>query len=420
MQTAMTSRESHSATTDSTPSSYWLSTALAMILATLATTVIFVILPSQNPEEVPENALIGLAIGAMASGITVSLWLLACLLLHGRFAQSRRRIRVAFVVASMSIGMIVLMGALAIWTNRPISGYLILSAPGWIASAAFASIAAMRRSPRKWALLVIAAESILIAAIALAGPPGSKPQTWRFAQSKPDDLVVMSWNCGLGNPYSRPSRAEDLPAISRAIAESNADVVCLQEVGDEHCARLLELLGGSWRGLSNEQGNGWSDSVITRLSADLMTITPPQLFRSTAAMKINFRGSPIEMISVHLAPGHAAGTRKEQTRSLIEYAASAGHPVLVAGDMNLDPHSFWDRVVPFFTESVKVDLQSASMLSELGLDAGSQGPSTASLSRRIDRILVPREWVIAEYQVLFGKKIGRMDHHPIVVRIRPG
>ena len=389
------------------PRLFLISTAVAAFVVAIVTTILFVAWQSQSGPEVPENLVFGAAIGTVVGVLVTALWLASFPLLRWGMRKTRRPIRAVAATTIVILGVVGSMGALAAWKNQPMIAFVVLAAPGTLVAAALIARGAASASPIRPALVIVVIEAAVIAAITLISPIHPRPQIVRFVDARPDDLVVMSWNCGLGNPHATPSRREDLPAIARTITQSNAHVVCLQEVGDENRDALLALLGGSWQGVSNEPNNGWADSVITRLPARLETLVLPQLYRGTAAAHIEYAGQSLELLSVHLSPGAASDRRHEQVASLRGYARSARAPVLVAGDMNLDPSCVWDRWLPFFTDAVQRDFDVQGMLWDIGLDAGEGCSSTATLSRRIDRILVPSRWKTVEFRVLYGEKIGR-------------
>lgn len=131
------------------------------------------------------------------------------------------------------------------------------------------------------------------------------------------------------------------------------------------------------------------------------------------------RSTPVEILSVHLWPERAAAGRRAYAVWLVERSRSLTHPLLVAGDANFDPTGWWDRVSSVFTDDVVFDQRTDVLLaSGLGQDAGERGPATAVFSRRLDRIFVPPEITPVEYRVLYGHRRGRMDHRPVLLRLR--
>jgi len=358
---------------------------------------------------------VGAAIGAVVGLVAAASAIAAAPLVRRRFGSARPRTRAAVAATATALSVAAFVTALAAWTARPVTAFAVLALPGTLAAAACAAT----KSSLRRALAAVTAVAVGLGAMAGLGVPGACPDAVCPAERRSDDLLVLCWNCGLGNPGSFHSRPEDLPAIARTIAASEAHVACLQEVGDAHRDALIALLGPPWRGVSNEPGNGWGDSVLTRVGGELETRVLPDLFRGTAVARVTCHGRSLALLSVHLSPGAASTWRLAQAESLREHARTANHAVLVAGDVNVDPRSPWDRLLGFFSDSIARDREVERVLGAIGADAGEAAAATATLSRRLDRVYVPAGWTTVEFRVLHGHKIGRMDHHPILVRIRP-
>lgn len=388
---------------------------LALPLAVLPTAFVFTLLAAHR-EELPPNLLLGAAVGGLAWVSAVAAAMVARAL-RRRILGDERAVAPAADAVVAGILSLVVVAFLVSFSVAPLLGILPVVAWGLPLPALLWGL-----WPTRHALRFTGAASGLFAAatgvVALAGPPRERPAKLAFAPAHDDDLVVLSWNLGKGPPVAFASDAEHLGHIARTIRESGAHVACLQEVDTEgHLERLLELLGPEWRGSLATESLNRSPAVLTRVGGGFAVETPEGAFFGGVRVRLERSGRALDVYSVHLAPARHAWLRAEEIDWYARRLAEIGVPAVVAGDMNIDPASPWDRLSSLFTEDLPLDVRSEARLSSVGFDPGRGGVSTGLPARRIDRVLVSRPLAAVDYEVLFGKRLGRMDHRPVRVRV---
>jgi endonuclease/exonuclease/phosphatase family metal-dependent hydrolase len=306
----------------------------------------------------------------------------------------------------------------ALLLRKPILGLLAILGWGFPLAAAWLAHDMIWGFSRRLAIITGIACGIALLVVWYAAPFMPRPATVQFQESSPDDFTLLSWNIGLGQPLSYPSQREHLPAVCGVIRESQADIVCLQEVsGTEHLQLLLEGLGKEWHGHLAADGDR-VPAVLTRLPATFRSPHQGLAFGGPASALVTTSRGQLEVLSLHMFPEQNAHNRETYGNWLAEYARSQAHPVLIAGDFNIDPEGWWDRVSPIFTDDLDRDLRLLTALRQLGHDCGQKASATSALSRRLEIIFVPRHLQCVEYRILHGKSQGRMDHWPIRVRLR--
>ena len=85
---------------------------------------------------------------------------------------------------------------------------------------------------------------------------------------------------------------------------------------------------------------------------------------------------------------------------------------MLVGDFNLDlaPVESSD----LFTDDKKNDSESYSLILQDFRDVGRDAGPTSVFDRRIDYVfLASSELPVAEFRVLYGRVVGKMDHHPL-------
>jgi endonuclease/exonuclease/phosphatase family metal-dependent hydrolase len=235
-------------------------------------------------------------------------------------------------------------------------------------------------------------------------------------------FALMSWNVGYFD-YEADSRAQDkdLEAIASVIAETGAQVVALQEIAEPvQLSTLTDLLAGRYRyhafarGLRTNRYVGFLSEIpfeeeiqiATSVGRDALAVTvdlPPQ--------------GVVTFVNCH-ADAFNARRRRFFVNDVIEWRRDSGkQTVILAGDFNLDlaPLESSD----LFTDDKKNDSEAYSLILEDFRDLGRNSGPTSAFDRRIDYIfLSPRDLEVVEFKVLYGKLVGKMDHHPLLARFR--
>src|SRR2546422_504726 len=94
-----------------------------------------------------------------------------------------------------------------------------------------------RRKGRKRVARVLRGAFLLVLFLVPFSP---RPALVHYADPGPDDIGIMSWNIGMGQPIANASLAEHLNAIAGVIRESGVHIVLLQEIAEEgHLQTLL-------------------------------------------------------------------------------------------------------------------------------------------------------------------------------------
>lgn len=366
----------------------WLLTVALILMVAQA----LVLLPVGHRSEMRAAAAVGLGLGVVAAAVWGLAWLLA-----------RRRVLGATVLLCLiSAGGGVLLG-------QPPMGAIVLMA----LTLALPVVAFEWDRVRTTLFLTVAS---VLAAFWMSGPWFDlRPALDERAPVSSHDLVVISWNLGQAAPFGGASDPDGLDDVADVIRESAAHVACLQELdGPAHLARLLDLLGSDWRGAVSEP-SGKATAIVTRVDGLLSSPLPELAFGGPTVLRFDHGGRQLVIASVHL-PTHSAAERA----SYVERVASlsAGTLLVVAGDLNMDPMAFWDRVCPLFSDDRAQDLRTLARLQALGDDPGAALAPTALFSRRLDAVLVTPGLKTVAYRVLLDAARGLMDHRPVVARVR--
>jgi endonuclease/exonuclease/phosphatase family metal-dependent hydrolase len=234
-------------------------------------------------------------------------------------------------------------------------------------------------------------------------------------------LSLISWNIGYFD-YEADSRAQDhdLEHIASVIREANADVVALQEIATpEQVGILHELLHGRYPYRTLARGFRTDRFVVLLASIPFQNETniATSVGRDAAAVALTLLPEYREVTVVNChADAFNSRRRRYFVTDVIDWHRSSGRSnVILAGDFNLDltPVESSD----LFTDDKKNDSESYSLILENFRDSGTSAGPTSSFDRRIDYVfLSSQELEVTEFRVLRGKLVGKMDHHPLLVR----
>jgi endonuclease/exonuclease/phosphatase family metal-dependent hydrolase len=234
-------------------------------------------------------------------------------------------------------------------------------------------------------------------------------------------LSLLSWNIGYSD-YERDSRAKtrDLEHVASVILETHADLVALQEIADpEQLGILDEFLGGRYAYQTLARGFR-TDRYVVILST-LPFVEQAYIATSVgrdavaATLQILPGDHRVTLINCHADAFSSRRRRYFVTEVIDWYRENQAGDVIMAGDFNLDltPVESSD----LFTDDKKNDSESYSLILEDFRDLGRNMGPTAVFDRRIDYVfLASQKLQTAEFKVIFGKLVGKMDHHPLLVR----
>lgn len=199
---------------------------------------------------------------------------------------------------------------------------------------------------------------LALGALAAVGPAVTTTPAVAAPPARP--LRVMSFNIHHG---AGRDDVLDLEHVARVIADSDADVIGLQEVDRHWGTRSAYLDEAAWLGerlgmhhayganldLDPEPGRTerrqYGTAVLSRhpiLSSTnhLLTSIPyperPTEQRGLLRTTINVRGVRVEMCCTHL-DHQRAEQRISQTREIVDLLAGTTRPTFVVGDLNAEP-----------------------------------------------------------------------------------
>jgi endonuclease/exonuclease/phosphatase family metal-dependent hydrolase len=232
----------------------------------------------------------------------------------------------------------------------------------------------------------------------------------------------MSWNIGYFD-YESDSRAQnkDLEAIATVIAEAGAQVIALQEIAQpEQLNTLSNLLAGRYRyhafarGFRTDRYVGFLSKIPFEEEIQVAT----SVGRDALAVSVDVPSQGlVTLVNCH-ADAFNARRRRFFINDIIDWCRNSGkEPFILAGDFNLDlaPVESSD----LFTDDKKNDSESYSLILEDFRDLGRNSGPTSAFDRRIDYVFLSRGGPEAiEFKVLYGKLVGKMDHHPVLARFR--
>jgi endonuclease/exonuclease/phosphatase (EEP) superfamily protein YafD len=314
-----------------------------------------------------------------------------------------------FLVALAAVGEASWLSTVLLYVPRaPLALPLVLLVP-----------ALVRVGPR-WLLLTQLAASLLIAWPLMGLRLGSA------VPASPPSLTLMSWNVWYGR--------RDLDAVVREIEARRPDVVLLQSTNSRIDA-LLQRQFGDWRVRSSSGFTLLSRHPIVDLYEPPMLTKKPWVHSGWVRYTVETPLGLLDVYNVHLhtprsglyrarerlpqmlSTGDAGGAdenvaantavRRQQVERLLDDAARARHPVVIAGDTNLPGLSALLRPLQsHFTDG----------WSAVGRGFGYTFPANHLLPpwMRIDRVLVGPDLRFARIAV--GGSRGS-DHYPVIAEI---
>ena len=265
-------------------------------------------------------------------------------------------------------------------------------------------------------LLLVLFCLMIVGAVHFAQPPGGEDSPSEASSTV--SLRLLTWNIGYAE-LEDDTRAhdKDLPAVADVILRQDPDAVALQELtGRAQLNRLLDLLGGKYRGAVAQQGQG--DRFEAVLVKDAHAKFTPLAAGNRYALAATFHShGEVVFLSAH-ADAFNAARRRAYTEALIDWAEARmqSSQVFIAGDFNFELKPA--NETNLYTDNLKNDSESYSHILRNFRDLGVEAGDTAINDRRIDYIFGPATVVqVGRVEVLRDAAVGRMDHWPLLVEV---
>ena len=247
-----------------------------------------------------------------------------------------------------------------------------------------------------------------------AADPATEP-------SNPAGLRVATYNIRMGFGLDGRLRLHEQAS---ALRELNPDVIVLGEVdrgwllngGHDTLSRLADDLGMQmvWAPAADPL---WGDAILTRAPvSEVRSIPLPRSGPTGAqalAATVTHDGQDYRIIATHLQPDDyerltpTFRAQIEELRSCVHEAASSGQPVVLAGDLNIDPERMpqaWEIVTDGLTDA----LGDAAPFSTI--------PTGAGQPMRIDHIVTSTSLRASDPA---HPDLPWSDHTPVAVTVRP-
>ncbi len=268
-----------------------------------------------------------------------------------------------------------------------------------------------RLRPTEWlfgaaALVFAVASAILIDDRAVVFEPAPRDA---------ETVRIVTWNIGSGGDGPRPARDEHLPAVAAALRTLDADLAFLQEIADrDQATRLAKLLGDGWS-VRTRRGGGVAFAYRRGQLRRLRDGSPWPRRQALAAVFRPERGPAITVVNLH-----ADYLSSKKRNQLIGRAADFAHgrpPAILAGDFNLDVD--FRKRGDLFTDNLHRDIETYNYVAGKLRDAALRGGSTAEPDRRLDYLFAsPDRFTVMRSGPWKGKRVGDMDHDPVVADLR--
>lgn len=274
-----------------------------------------------------------------------------------------------------------------------------------------------------WVKLVLA---ILLCLMIAGAIYFAQPHQSAESNSSANDsasLRLLTWNIGYAE-LEDDTRAhdKDLPAVAEVILREDPDAVALQELtGSAQLNSLLRLLHGKYRGSVAQQGrDDRFEAVLVKDSGARFT---PVAAGTRYAIAATFRPRQdtreVVLLSAH-ADAFNAARRRRYTEALVDWAQdrTQSSDVFIAGDFNFELKAA--NETNLYTDNMKHDSESFSHILRSFRDLGRDAGDTAINDRRIDYVFGPAGLQrVGRVAVLRDAAVGRMDHWPLLVEVRP-
>jgi len=264
-------------------------------------------------------------------------------------------------------------------------------------AALFILFALLLFSVRRWVFALAALAGLAVSAVPLIEYLSDSQGGTAAAHVNEPTFRLLSFNVWYRNP--------DMATTAAYIEQSQADAVVLLELTPPQAEALRPLLP-SYPHYYNEPSR-MGAAVFTKwpmLAAESMPLAKGGAV--AARVRLDWRGSPITVLGVHLnwplGPRNSK-FRNEELAGVVAFSKSQTEPLIVAGDFNLTP---WSE---YFSAALE---ESGLHDSARGFGLGRSWPAQfAPAGIRIDHCLLSRQW--QSQRVDIGPSLGS-DHLPLV------
>ncbi len=266
---------------------------------------------------------------------------------------------------------------------------------------------------------------LFAAAAALAllgyGLPARDRAAYEPSERAPGVLRVVTWNLGDGGGGTGSAFEDE--AVERVAGTLNAlepDLVLLQEVpGERELERLVRRLDGA-QVLSLIPARGARRVAVLARHGELELLDAPQPRRGRSLGFAYRRPGRSAIVGVVLhADAWSSRERNLEIGTAADWLATRdeGAALLLAGDLNLDLDPGGRR--DLFTDDEHRDVQSYEVATRRLVDAAAERGPTAEPDRRLDYVLVERgAFELVDAGPWKGRRVGAMDHDPVVADLR--
>jgi endonuclease/exonuclease/phosphatase family metal-dependent hydrolase len=255
---------------------------------------------------------------------------------------------------------------------------------------------------------------------------GTKPAPGPDQPPIPVRLVTFNTHHGVGG-----DQRHDLPRLARVLADTDADVICLQEVDRHYGARSedvdqalllsraldMQLAWGPAIDEPRPDGSArqYGNALLSRLPilvSDVRPLPGGGEPRSALQTLVELDGGTLWVTATHLTTRSAA-ERAEQVAALAALHTGAMEAGVVVGDLNADPDAPELAVLrERFTDAWELAPERADQAGWRSRHRGATHPAERP-RRRIDQV-----WVTPGVQVTAARVLGddgASDHLPFAV-----
>jgi len=253
----------------------------------------------------------------------------------GFISSSLRLLAIAGIAAGLTF---TVLGWLAHWF--PALDVINNGLPFLVAGAGLALLLAL--VTRSWSLIVPAAiiavvNAMLVVAALQGGAAEAAPGSQRF-------LRIATFNLWRGN--------ERMDGVAKFLAETDAEVVVLQEVTRDHGSKLRQALGSRYPYGLGETGLVILSKhpIIAEGRVDRSGY-PSWISLMLRWARLDVNGTTFEFAGVHLARPFYPELQQQDIAVLTQFVRSRTLPLIVAGDFNMSP---WTRKLERFTDATEL------------------------------------------------------------------
>lgn len=222
------------------------------------------------------------------------------------------------------------------------------------------------------------------------------------------ELRVVSWNLGGasgGEPHG--FQEESLESVVQTLRACAADLVFLQEIGDEELlARLVGELGSDWNLVRGRGG-------VAALSARGQLERWPVPLARSLGVHLWIGGCSIAAATLHSSAFSARDRNREIGPTLDALLEQQAELHLFTGDLNLDLDL--DKRCDLFSNDLHLDVETYNYVAQHLADAARGSGPTAEPDRRLDYVFATPSVPVRAAGPWRGRRTGTMDHDPLVV-----